>query len=894
MTCDMLKRARSLFRALTRRGDFERDMKEELQDHMEQYARDLVRSGVSAEEAVRRARIEFGTVNSTREECREARGLHLFDTLHRQARYAARSLRKTPGFTITALLTLAVCIGANLTIFAVVDSVLLRPLPFPHANRLVTMYNSYPKAGVDRDGSSIANYYERRGRIPAFSGVALYHFDTAVVGANGATEREEISRVSPDFFSTLGTGPSLGRSFTEAETSAQADTVVILTDSYWSHYFNADRNVIGKRLSVDGVPRTIVGVLPQGFRFLSSKALLYLPFSSILEDRSSRERHSGGNSKQMIARLRPGATLRQAQAQIDSQNKSLEAFDPEAKMIADAGFRTIVVRLHGDHVAAIRPILLLLQAGALTLLLIGAVNLINLFLIRANSRAKEMAVRQALGAGRAHVIGDVIVETTLLTLAGALLGLAVGAAGIRLTTALGADRLPLDSQIAFDGRLALAALLGAIALGIAFSIPVAWFALRKQPANAIQSETRGGTPGHAAQRLRHSFVVAQLALAFVLLSGAGLLGLSLANTMAVQPGFRADHVFTAQISVPGSSYQTWPARLAFNDALLRKIVRQPGVSAAGIVNNLPLSGHNGKSAVTVIGHVMRPGESARGYYTYGVDGGYFAAMGIPLREGRFLNADDSRRSGRVCVVDEDFARYYWPHQNAIGQRLFAGPPSQKESEAFTVVGVVGAVKQTRLTDETPQGAVYYPYALRGDEGLYVVVRTALSPESLGTGLRQIVRRIDPQLPVSDIHSMHERLDESLIPQRSPALIAAIFSAIALLLTNLGAFGVLSYAVALRRGEIGVRMALGARPQDIARQFLALGMRLVAMGLVLGVAGSWLSGQAMRSVLFRVPPVYIPVLAATAAVLFIVCALACLLPSRRAARFSPMEILSLGQ
>lgn len=894
MTCDLLKRARLLFRTLMHRNNFEQGMSEELQDHMERYTRDLVSSGVPAVEAARRARLEFGALNSIREECREARWLHPFDALQRQARYAARSLRKTPGFTITALLTLAICIGANLTILAVVDAVLLRPLPFPHADRLVTMYNSYPKAGVDRDGSSIANYYERRGRIPAFSGVALYRFDSAVVGSAGATEREEISRVSPDFFSTLGTGPSMGRSFTEAETSFRMDTVVILTDPYWRRYFHADPNVIGKGLQVDGVSRTIVGVLPRGFRFLSSKALLYLPFSSGLEDRSSRERHSGGNSKQMIARLRPGATLEQAQAQIDAQNRSLEAFDPEAKVIADAGFRTIVVPLHADHVATIRPILLLLQAGALTLLLIGVVNLINLFLIRANSRAKEMAVRQALGAGRAHVIGEVIVETTLLTLAGALLGLALGAAGIRLTIAFGADRLPLGSQIAFDGRLALAALLGAIALGIALSIPVAWFALRKQPANAIQSETRGGTPGHAAQKLRHSFVVAQLALAFVLLSGAGLLGLSLANTMAVQPGFRADHVFTAQISVPGSSYRTWPARLAFNGALLRNIARQPGVSAAGIVNNLPLSGHNGKGAVTVIGHVMRPGESARGYYTYGVDGGYFAAMGIPLREGRFLNADDSRRSSRVCVVDDDFARYYWPHRSAIGQRLFAGSANQMESEAFTVVGVVGAVKQTGLTDETPQGAVYYPYALRGDEGLYVVVRTALSPESLSTGLRRIVRGLDPQLPVSDIRSMQARVDESLIPQRSPALIAAIFSIIALLLTNLGAFGVLSYAVALRRAEIGVRMALGARPQDIARQFLYLGIRLIAMGLALGVAGSWLSGQAMRSVLFRVPPVSILVLAVSAALLFVISLFACLLPSRRAARFSPMEILSQGQ
>ncbi len=890
----MLKRARSVFRALKRRSDFEETMSEELRDHIERYTRDLVQSGVSAQEAAKRARIEFGNLNSIQEECREARWLHPFDELGRQTRHAARLLRKAPGFTITALLTLGVCLGANLTIFAVIDSVLLRPLPFPHADRLVTMYNSYPKAGVDRDGSSIANYYERRGgRIPAFSSIALYSYSTSVVGPAGATEREQISHISPDFFSTLGTGPVMGRSFTEAETSLQADRAVVLTDVYWRHHFNTRADVIGKQLQIDGVPHTVIGVLPHGFRFLSSKAQLYLPFASSPEQRS-RERHSGGNSKQLIARLRPGATLQQAQAQIDAQNKSLEVYDPEAKMIADAGFRTIVVPLHADEVAGVRPTLLLLQAGAFTLLLIGAVNLINLLLVRASSRAKERAVRQALGATWAHVISDVIVETTLLTLSGGVLGLAAGAAGIRLLMKFGADRLPLGSQIAFDAHSAVAALLGAIALGIALALPVSWLILRKQPGSAIQSEARGGTASHAAQRLRHGFVVAQIALAFVLLSGAGLLGVSLEHAISVSPGFRPNHVLTGQIALPWSAYPSWPTRLAFNEKLLGEITRQPGVSAAGIVNNLPLSGDNGKGEVTVMGHVLRPGESVKGYYEYGVDGDYFSAMGISLREGRFLTADDSRRGDRVCVVDEDFAHYYWPQGGALGQHLFEGSATPNRSEAFTVVGVVGNVKQAGLTDEIAQGAVYYPYALRTDGRLFVVVRTTLSPESLRSALQKLVRSIDPQLPVSDIQSMNTRVDDSLIPQRSPALIAAIFSLIAVLLTGIGAFGVLSYAVSLRRGEIGVRMALGARPEDIRRQFLSIGMRLVAVGMTLGVFGAWFTGQAMRSLLFHVPPTDVSVLAGAAGVLTAVSLLACLLPSRRAARFSPMEILSTGQ
>ncbi|MGH9632437.1 MAG: FtsX-like permease family protein, partial [Bryobacteraceae bacterium] len=332
-----------------------------------------------------------------------------------------------------------------------------------------------------------------------------------------------------------------------------------------------------------------------------------------------------------------------------------------AKMLADAGFRSVVVPLHADHVARVRPILLGMQAGALALLLIGAVNLLNLLLIRANARIKEMAVRQALGASRTHVVREVIVETTLLTATGGFLGLAVGAAGIRLLAVLGTDRLPLGTHIAFDARLAWVAFLGAIVLGLTLAAPIAWFKLRSHLTNAIQSETRGGTSTRAAQRLRHSFVVAQIALAMVLLAVAGLLGRSLERAMAVSPGFRPDHVLTGQISLPGNKYPDWPARLAFNQRLLHEVAHQPGVLAAGLVNNVPFSGHSGKSAATVKGQRRQPGESPRGYYAYGVDGDYFGAMGFSLLEGRFLAAEDSRRAGRVCVVDEDFARYSWPH-----------------------------------------------------------------------------------------------------------------------------------------------------------------------------------------------------------------------------------------
>jgi predicted permease len=436
-------------------------------------------------------------------------------------KFAFRQLAKNPGFTAVAVLTLAICLGANLAIFAVIDSVLVRNLPFPTPDQLVTMFNTYPKAGVERDGSSLANYYERRGNIPAFTNLSIFRYGTAIIGEPGATAREDILRVSPEFFATLGVGPIMGRAFTDDEMTYNTDDVAILSHTYWKQKLSSDPSVLGRTIRVDGLPRKIVGVLPPGFRFLSSKATLYFPLSSSLDQRGPKDRHSGSGSD-IVARLKPGATISEAQAQIDAQNAALADSYPQAKMIAEAGFRTPVVSLHADHVKSIRPILLLLQAGVLFLLLIGGVNLVNLLLIRANSRTKELAVRQALGASRQHVVRQAMVETVLLALIGGLAGLALGAGAIRVLTLLGVDQLPLGADIAFNGRLALVALLGAVFVGIAVALPIAWFNLRDHLAGALQSETRGGTLNHSAQRLRHGFIVAQIALAFVLLRATAL------------------------------------------------------------------------------------------------------------------------------------------------------------------------------------------------------------------------------------------------------------------------------------------------------------------------------------------------------------------------------------
>jgi putative ABC transport system permease protein len=800
-------------------------------------------------------------------------------------RFALRQLRKAPAFTITVLATVAICLGANLAIFAVIDSVLLRPLPFPESARLVTIYNTYPKAGVENDGSSITNYYERRGNIRAFESLSMYMERAETVGDPGSMQQEEIVRISPEFFTTLEVNPVIGRTFTEEEAADQKN-VIILTDSFWRERFGSDPDVLGRETRINGIQRKIVGVLPPAFRFLSSEARVFLPLKSDMEQRGPKARHSGGGGTHLIARLKPGATIAEAQAQIDAHNDAVEKDNPEAKMMAEAGFRSLVVPLHADHVRSIRPTLLLMQGGVFFLLLIGAVNLVNLLLIRASDRAKEMAIRQSMGASRGHVVRQVVTETVLLTATGGLLGVLVGAWGTHLLQVLGANRLPLGAHIAFDGWLASIGLVGSVVLGVVIAMPIAWFNLRSHLANALQSESRTGTISRATQRLRHGFIVAQIALAFVLLVGAALLGLSLKKAMAVSPGFRPDHVLTGECTV---SWDLQRERVGIADRLLESIRQQPGIAATGTITNIPLSGDSGKTAVTPTGYVLPPGQSVHGHYSYAVHGDYFSALGINLREGRFLTSADSHRAERVCVVDEDLARRYWPNGGALGQRIALGD-EKDNAQLFTVVGVVGAVKQAALTEAQGQGAVYLPYAYRDNASIFIVTRTSQRPEAFAETLRKLVRAAHPALAVDNIRSMDTRIADSLITRRSPALLAGIFASVALLLAAIGTYGVSSYAVAQRTREIGIRMALGAQREQIGAQFLSLGLRLLAAGTIVGLIGAWLAGRAMQSVLFDVPTLHIATLFGTALVMSIVSLVACLIPARRATKVDPMIAL----
>ncbi len=813
----------------------------------------------------------------------------LVEGLWRDLRHGMRNLARTPAFSGVALATLALCLGANLTIFAVVDAVLLRPLPFPHADRLVTIYNSFPRAGVDRDGASLTSYYEWRGRLPALASLSAFRYGTAIVGDPGATQRYDVLRVTPEFLTTLGVPLAMGRAFTGAEMSPGTGDEAILTDASWRGSFGADPRVLGRTLRVDGRPVRVVGVLPSAFQFLSSDARLLLPLVSTAGDRAVNSRYVSGT--EVVGRLAPAATLGQAQSQVEAHYAAHASEYPWKTEIVEAGFHVTVTLLHADHVAGARRVLLLLQAGGVLLLLIGGVNLAGLFLVRATGRGRELAIRRSLGATIGDVTRHLAAESVLLALAGGACGLLVTAAGIRLLTALGATHVPLGFRVALDGRLMLAATVTSVIAGLGTALPVAAAALRGGLTGILQSDSRAATASAGVLRVRHTFIVAQTALAFVLLSGAGLLGVSLEHAMAVSPGFRADHVLTGRLSLPATTYPRAAPRLALADRLLERLAAEPGVVAAGVINAVPLGGQGESDAMTVVGYRPQPGVSPILHGRYGVTGDYFSAMGIPLREGRFLTSEDSHGEARVCVVDVDFARHYWPTGGALGQRVFEGPPQgRKPSEAFTVVGVVGAIKQNGLTDSRARGAIYFPYRYNASPDVFVAARTRQAPESFAPTLQALVRRVDPELPVDDLRPMELRVADSLVARSSPALVAGIFGAISLLLAAIGIYGVMSYSVVQRRREIGIRLALGARSSQIGREFLVRGLRLLAIGMVLGVAGAFLAERVMRSALFDVAAMPVAVVAGATAVLSVAAFVACLLPSWRAASLSPLTAL----
>ena len=809
-------------------------------------------------------------------------------------RFGARLFWKDKGFAFTAVATLAICIAANTAIFSVIDAVILKPLPLPEPERLLLLYNSYPNVGVKRAENGVPDFYDRRRAVTALEDVALFVNQGLNVGDGASVQRLEGMGVTPSLFRLLRAQPVLGRIFTEEEGEIGGERKVMLSYSLWQELYGGDRSVIGKELRIYGNLYAIVGVMPEGFLFLDPGIRLWRPLAFTAGQK--QEYHS--NSWEMIGRLKPGASMEQAQAQVDALNRANLDLVPQLKpLLVNAGFHTEVHRLQDEVVKDVKGTLYLLWGGALFVLLIGAVNIANLVLARSSVRMKEMATRFALGAGRGRVARQMVTESLLLTFCSALIGLLLGWWGTRIFSVLGLNEIPRGSEIAMGGAVVVYILALTIVVGTGIGlIPVVH--LHRADLNLLfRSEGRTGTSGQGARFLRNALVVTQIAFALLLLVGAGLLLASFREVLAVKPGFAAGNVLTGSVALPSIQYKGDQELRAFMDRALEKIRALPGVLASGATDSIPFGHHSSDSLIMAEGYQMKPGESVVSPNQIVVTPGYFEAMRVPLIEGRLFDSRDSADSQKVIIVDERLARKFWPGVSPIGRRMWrpGGADDLIQPGAntrwYTVVGVVGSVKLRALVDPDERvGAYFFPYRQDPRSSPTFVLRTAGEPSALVSALRKAIVEVDPGLPLHDVRTMQERIDESLIARKSPMLLAIAFGLVALFLAGVGIYGVLAYTVAQRTREIGIRMALGSTTERIFRLIAREGFMLLGIGFALGLAGTLALARYVESLLFGVRPVDPYVLAGVAGILALAAAIACVLPARRAARVDPVVAL----
>lgn len=820
------------------------------------------------------------------------------EKLLQDLRFGLKLLRKEKAFSATVLLTLAVCIGANTTIFSVIHSVLLKPLPYEDSESLVTLYNSYPGAGAERSANGGPDFFLRREHVDALEEVANYQGWANMVGEAGNIERSRSMRVTSTFFPLLRVSPALGRNFSWEEMEEGNHRKVILSNHFWQERFGGDPGVLGQDLRLDGEPFTVVGVLPEGFKVAGENEPrdFFLPIPFRPGERTLEGWHS--NNYQQIGRLAAGASLEQAQAQLDAMNDRFidEWPVPDSRQIlTDAGFHSVIRYAKDDMLQDIRASLFMLWAGVAFVLLIGCVNIANLMLARSNVRMRELATRLAMGAHRARLGKQLLTEAVLLGVLGGVLGLILGYGGIRLLSIFGVQEMPRGADIAMDPTVVLFTLLLGLGAGVLFgAIPLAGV-LKSDLNSVFRSESRSGTASRATMWLRNGLVTGQVAIAFILLIGAGLMLQSFREVLNLDPGFDTEEVMAGVVPLPDARYPDDPARVEFYDRLLRDVRALPGVSSASLTSSIPFSGSYSASVIMPEGYIPRPGESLLSPFNTRVGVDYFETMGIPLLEGRAFQDTDHADAQQVIILDEWLANRYFPDGDAVGKRMVFGtvPGMEEDMEPFlyTIVGVVASHRQGRLVETEFVGAYYFPIAQDAAPNSYLVMRTAGDPLTLVEPAREIVTRLDPEVPFYGARTMQERVDDSLMERRSPMLLLAIFAGVALFLAGLGIYGALAYSVTQRTREMGIRLAIGSDAGQVFKIILGQGIRVVGIGLVLGALGAIFLGRLIRSLLYGIQPSDPGVMATVAVVLAVTGLVACLLPARRATRIDPVAALT---
>jgi len=854
----------------------EGELDEELRFHLERQVDKHVQGGLSREEAQRRARVEFGGVELAKEACREARGVNFFETLMQDLRYGLRTLGKNPGFTAVAVLTLALGIGANTAVFTVVNGVLLRPMPFPEPDRLV-LVSLTPRGGPFewQPGVSDRDYIAFREQDQAFERIASFT-SRATANLTGAGDAVQIpaAYVTTDFFSTLRVNPEIGRGFLAEEEQPGRDNVVILGNELWKERFGANTGILGKTVQLDGISRTVVGVMPSGFSLPNAK--VWMPL---------RIRIDGHNSftRPVVGRLKPGVTPEQAQAEVDTFTDRLPLGSGESKNDRLAQ----IIPLKDLLVANIRPSLLVFYGAVAFVLLIACANVANLFLARAAGRGHEMALRSTLGAGRWRLVRQLLTESTLLSLAGGACGILIAFWSVPALLALApAGKVPRMEMVRMDGW-ALTYTFGlSVITGMVFGLAPAFHATRCEASESLRQAGRSVTVGH--EEMRSVLTVAEIALALVLLTGAGLLLKSFLRLRSVNPGFSPHSVLTITVDLPDSTYRTARQMRAFHERTLQELSRLPGVSASGAVNLLPLGGFLTMGTFQVEGSQRPPGFMADKPC---ISPGYFKTMGMPLLRGReFIDADNETAPG-VVVVSQTVARMLWSSQDPIGKRI-SMEDEPKPGDWLTVVGVVDDVKQQGLAKGS-EPAIYQPY-LQISSAFFLshmtfVVKTAARPESVAAGMRAVLRNVDKNQPLS-IASMDSLIAATTAESRFQARLLAAFAIVSLVLTIVGIYGLLAYSVAQRTREIGVRMALGAQRGDLLGMLLRKTLALVSSGIVIGGAGALALTRVLEKFLFEVKPADLPTFAAVAVILALSALAASYVPARRAMRVDPVVAL----
>jgi putative ABC transport system permease protein len=876
---------------MLRRERLDQDLDEELRAHLEMRAADNVAAGMSPEQARHEAQKRFGNTTLLKEDTREVDIVGWLDEAARDFRHALRMLLRNPVFTVVAVLTLALGIGANTAIFSVINSVLLHPLPYHDPDNLVMVWESNSQHPNPHNTVSPPNFLDWQSRNTVFSSMAFVFDERDNLTGNGEPQEVVVQDVSASFFSVLGVDPIIGPGFTPENGQPGHDNVVILGYGLWKERFAGDPAIVGKSILLNGKPQTVVGVAPQNFNWFikdgsltGAKPQMWSPF---VFPQAFHDHKQIGRFMTVVARLHPGATHSQAQTQMNAIASRLEQEYPDF----DGHWGANVVLLRQQISGEIRPALLILFGAVAFVLLIACANVSSLLLARAASREREMAIRTAIGASRWRIARQLLMESLLLALIGGGIGVALAVWGTNALLAASPRNLLDLRSISMDLRVLAFAVGATLLAGLLFGFLPSYISAHSRISETLKEGGRGSSTANRRAFARNAFVVAQLGLALVLLTGSGLLIRSFVRLIGVDPGFDTGHLLTFKITLPRSKYGTDPLRLAFFQQFLARICAIPGVRSASMESFPPLTGLGAATGV----HLLSQPSFALSdlpVANVGVVGpDYFATMNIRLRAGRLFNAQELAEEKHVTIVNQAFADRYLHGVNPLGQKaaIYMKSFNENEIKPSEIIGVVGDVHQIGL-DTSPEPTVYWPHPELVMSGMTILVRTSNDPFAMVSAARNELQQIDPELPMAAVATMDQLLADSLSRSRFTMLLLGIFAAVALVLAAVGIYGLIAYSVTQRTQELGIRITLGAQRRDVLRLVLGQGTRLTLLGVTVGVLAALGLARLLSTLLFGVSATDPLTFAGVAALLGLVALAACYIPARRATRVDPIVAL----